>query len=124
MDQPRCFLLLSKHCLILLKIQENAYLINFGIFLEFARYLNNHTMALQYFGSGPTRGLLKCFSCIFLLMVLLHKSTKFNFLKKSPTPMISRKNSVKGDNCQDNTLTELEIDFTNISVLREVMIKG
>ena len=38
--------------------------------------------------------------------------------------MISRKNSVKGDNCQDNTLTELEIDFTNISVLREVMIKG
>ena len=85
---------------------------------------NNHIMTLQYFGSVPTRGLLICFSCIFLLMLLLHKSTKFHFVKKSPTPKISRKISVKGENHQDNTLTELKIDFTNISVLREVMIKG
>ena len=107
-----------KHYLILtltiLKIQENSYLFYFLIFIVFARYLNNPIMT-------PTRGLLICFSCIFLLMLLLHKSTKFNFVKKSPTP---RKNSVKDENHQDNTLTELEIDFTNISVLREVMIKG
>ena len=38
--------------------------------------------------------------------------------------MISRKISVKGENCQDSTLNELEVEFTNISVLRGVMIKG
>ena len=81
-------------------------------------------MALQYFGSKPTRGLLICFSCIFLFMLLLHMSTDFNFVKKSPTPMISRKISVKGENCQDSTLNELEVEFTNISVLSGVMIKG
>ena len=110
--------------LTILKIQENAYLIYFLIFVAFARYLNSHIMALQYFGSGPTRGLLICFSCIFLLMLLLHKSTKFNFVKKSPIPMISREISVKVENRQDNTLNEMKIEFTNISVLREVMIKG
>ena len=108
-----------KHYLILtltiLKIHENSYLFYFLIFIVFARYLKNPIMT-------PIRGLLICFSCIFLLMLLLHKSTKFNFVKKSPTP---KKISMKDENhIKDNTLTELEIDFTNISVLREVMIKG
>ena len=109
MDQPRCFFAPVKT----LPDINIDYPKDTGEFV-FARYLNNPIMT-------PTRGLLICFSCIFLLMLLLHKSTKFNSVKKSPKP---RKNSVKDENHQDNTLTELEIDFTNISVLREVMIKG
>ena len=94
------------------------------------------------------------FVCIFLLMLLLQlknstrsdyekhsfregdnpnsmdrvhdlRERRDSFLEKpSPTPFISSKISVKDKFHQVKTLTELEIEFTNISVLKEVMIKG
>ena len=98
----------------------NYLLIYFGnIFVSFDRYLNNYKMA--------KRGLLICFVYIFLLMLLLlqlKNSTRYDYEKYSPTPMISSETSVKGDIYEASTLSELEIEFTNISVLKEVMIKG
>ena len=58
MDQPRCFLLLSKHCLILLKIQENAYLINFVIFFcicqIFEQSYNGSSIFWKWTNKGAT----------------------------------------------------------------------
>ena len=107
-------------------------------------------MVDQNFKSGPIRGLLLSVSCIFLFMLLsciwtftsitdstiiekhspepkhfylLSISTESSIEKPSPT-FISEI-PVKDEISQtDDRLPDLEIEFSNISVLRNEMMKG
>ena len=72
-------------------------------------------MALQYFKSGPKRGLLICFICTLCFIFFLgHEAIRDNI----------KSTLMKNETFQDNAVTEPDIEFTNISVLKEHMIKG
>lgn len=107
-------------------------------------------MVIQYFKSGHIRGLLISVSCIFLFMLLSGhwtftsitdstilekhspKPKHFYLLSISTEPPVERHSStfiseipVKDEISQtDDRLPALEIEFSNISVLRGEMIKG
>ena len=103
-------------------------------------------MVLHYFKSGPIRGLLICFSCIFLFMLLsghwtFTKSTikekhspepKSFYLqptvssmeKHSTTSTIAGDIPVTDENSRPDVLPDPRVEFANISVLREEMMKG
>ena len=99
-------------------------------------------MDFPYFKGGPTRGLLITLSCIFLFMLLSGHWTFADttiLQKHSPKPKHfdiratesatehhpkSSELPLKDEITQANVLSDLVIEFTNISVTREEMIKG
>ena len=101
-------------------------------------------MVLQYFKSGPLRGLLICFSCIFLFMLLSSHWTYTTYhiisdrslvtsnlsdtrASLAAAPGIERttyKNSIIKLISQADVLIDPSVELYNISVLREDMIKG
>ena len=99
-------------------------------------------MDFPYFKGGSTRGLLISLSCIFLFMLLsghwTFADTKI-LEKQSSQPKhfdiratksaterypTSSEIPVNDEISQADVLSDLDIDFTNISVTREDMIKG
>ena len=91
-------------------------------------------MDFPYFKGGPTRGLLISLSCIFLFMLLSGHWTFADttiLQKHSPKPKHfdirateSSELPLKDEITQANVLSDLVIEFTNISATREEMIKG
>ena len=103
-------------------------------------------MLLLYLKSGPIRGLLICFSCIFLFMLLSGhwtftdstikekhspepksfylEATDSSIEKHSENSSISSEIPVTDENSRTEMVPELNVQFSNISVLREEMMKG
>ena len=99
-------------------------------------------MDFRYFKGGATRGLLISLSCIFLFMFLSGHWTpkdKTILQKDSPKPkdfdILATESAserfpkfskipVDYEISQTDVLSDLDIEFTNIAVTREEMIKG